>query len=151
MTTDDAQRLLARGVVDLGSKTYLPIGCPACDGTGYRGRVGIYEMLTIDEPVRISVRTGIRDDEIRNLARSGGMRLMQEDALGKVRNGITTLDEVMRVVSFEQAPTIRCHTCGKGLVPSFLFCPYCGADARPAATTPPAQDDRAPGAGGVAG
>src|SRR5204863_5855669 len=105
-------------------------------------------MLIVDEPVRLSVRTGIRNNEIRNLARSGGMRLMQEDALGKVRSGITTFDEVMRVVSFDQARIIRCHTCGVVLVSSCLFGPYCGADARPAAPTPPAQDNRAPGAGG---
>jgi len=151
-TNDYAQRLLAGGIVDLESKMYLPFGCPRCDGTGYKGRVGIYEMLIIDEQVRNSVRAGIRDDEVRDLARSGGMRMMREDALEKVRAGITTLDEVMRVVAFEQSPTIRCLRCGKGLVPNFRFCPYCGAGAPHVATgSRLAEDGRAPGEGGVAG
>jgi hypothetical protein len=76
----------------------------------------------------------MRDEEIRNMARSGGMRLMQEDALEKVKMGLTTLEEVLRVVPFENIQAQRCRKCGKGLAPSFLFCPYCGAGTRPAPT-----------------
>jgi len=149
MTNDYAQRLLAAGIVDFESKMYQPVGCQRCDDAGYKGRIGIYEMLIVDEQVRGSIRTGIRDDEVRNLARSGGMRLMQEDALEKVKQGITTLDEVMRVISFEQALTVRCRNCGKALAPNFLFCPYCGAGTRQVSAGAPrlAQAGRAPGEG----
>ena len=82
--------------------------------------------------MRAAVRSGMRDEEIRNLARSGGMRLMQEDAMEKVKLGLTTLDEVLRVVPFESNQALRCRVCGKGLAPNFLFCPYCGAGARQA-------------------
>ncbi|HEV8384236.1 MAG TPA: ATPase, T2SS/T4P/T4SS family [Candidatus Acidoferrales bacterium] len=134
MNPEYASRLLAAGIVDFDDRMYVPIGCADCDNSGYRGRVGIYEVLTLDEHVRAAIRGSSRDEDIRNLARSGGMRLMQEDAMEKVKQGITTLDEAMRVVPFEHESSMRCRNCSKGLAPSFQFCPYCGAGARPVAT-----------------
>lgn len=130
ITSEYASRLLAAGIVDFENKMYLPNGCNICDNSGYRGRVGIYEILLMDEQIRSAMRNGVRDEEVRNLARSGGMRLMQEDALDKVKQGVTTLEEVLRVVPFDTAVTIRCRNCGKALAPAFLFCPYCGAGTR---------------------
>lgn len=130
MTNEQASRFLTAGIVDFGNKIYIPAGCAKCDNTGFKGRVGIYEVLVLDEQMRAAVRSGMRDEEIRNMARSGGMRLMQEDALEKVKNGITTLEEVLRVVPFDNVQAQRCRNCGKGLAPSFLFCPYCGAGTR---------------------
>jgi type IV pilus assembly protein PilB len=130
--TEYATRLLTAGITDFESKMYVPVGCNDCENTGYRGRVGIYEILVFDERMRAAVRSSTRDDEIRNLARSGGMRPMQEDAMDKVKQGITTLDEVMRVVPFEHEATLRCPSCGKGLASTFLFCPFCGAGTRQA-------------------
>ena len=133
MTPEYAARLLAAGIVDFEDKMCVPTGCAKCDNSGYRGRVGIYELLLVDEQIRSAIRSGARDEEIRNLARSGGMKLMQEDALEKVKQGITTMDEVLRVVPFENSMTVRCRTCGKSLAPAFLFCPYCGSGTRQAA------------------
>lgn len=130
MTQEHASRFLGAGIVDFGDKIYLPAGCSRCDNSGFKGRMGIYEVLVLDEQLRAAVRSGMRDEEIRNMARSGGMRLMQEDALEKVKVGLTTLDEVLRVVPFENIQAQRCRNCGKGLAPSFLFCPYCGAGTR---------------------
>ncbi len=134
MTPEYAARLLAAGIVDFEDKMCVPTGCAKCDNSGYRGRVGIYELLLVDEQIRSAIRSGARDEEIRNLARSGGMKLMQEDALEKVKQGITTMDEVLRVVPFENSMTVRCRTCGKSLAPAFLFCPYCGSGTRQTAT-----------------
>ncbi|MBI1738132.1 MAG: Flp pilus assembly complex ATPase component TadA, partial [Acidobacteria bacterium] len=125
-----AARLLGAGIVDFESKMWVPVGCNDCENSGYRGRVGIYEVLVFDERLRAAVRSSSRDDEIRSLARSGGMRAMQEDAMEKVKQGITTLDEVMRVVPFEHEATLRCPDCSKGLAAAFLFCPFCGAGTR---------------------
>jgi hypothetical protein len=94
--------------------------------TGYKGRVGIYEILVMNEPIRAAVRSGGRSDEIRSLAQSNGMKLMQEYAIDRVRQGLTTLDEVQRVVPFEPIRTTYCSTCQYELSPAFLFCPYCG-------------------------
>jgi type IV pilus assembly protein PilB len=130
MTNEFASRFLAAGIVDFGDKIFQPAGCSQCDNSGYKGRMGIYELLILDDQMRAAVRSGMRDEEIRNMARSGGMRLMQEDALEKVKMGLTTLEEVLRAVPFESAQVHRCRNCGKGLAPSFLFCPYCGAGTR---------------------
>jgi type IV pilus assembly protein PilB len=130
MTNEHASRFLGAGIVDFGGKIYIPTGCALCDNTGFKGRIGIYEVLVLDEQMRAAVRSGMRDEEIRIMARSGGMRLMQEDAMEKVKMGLTTLDEVLRVVPFENVQAQRCRTCGKGLAPTFLFCPYCGAGTR---------------------
>ena len=143
MTDEHAARLLAGGIVDFDSQVHIPAGCSKCDGSGYKGRVGIYELLVLDEQIRSAVRSGARDEEIRNLARSGGMRLMQEDALEKVKLGVTTMEEVLRVVPFDNALTVRCRACGRALAPAFLFCPYCGAGTRHTTAASPRAARRA--------
>ncbi len=137
ITPEYASRLLAAGIVEFENKMYLPAGCSECDNSGYKGRIGIYEILLLDEQVRSAMRNGVRDEEIRNLARSGGMKLMQEDALEKVKQGVTTLEEVLRVVPFDSTVTVRCRNCGKALAPAFLFCPYCGAGTRQVGSSAP--------------
>jgi type IV pilus assembly protein PilB len=136
MTDEHAARLLAGGIVDFDSHVHIPAGCAKCDGSGYKGRVGIYEVLLLDEQIRSAIRSGARDEEIRKLARSVGMRLMQEDAVEKVKIGVTTMEEVLRVVPFDNALTMRCRDCGRALAPAFLFCPYCGAGTRQTAAAP---------------
>src|SRR5581483_5073283 len=137
ITPDYASRLLAAGIVEFENKMYLPAGCSECDNSGYKGRIGIYEILLLDEQVRSAMRNGVRDEEIRNRARSGGMKLMQEDALEKVKQGVTTLEEVLRGVPFDCTVTVRCRNCGKALAPAFLFCPYCGAGTRQVGSSAP--------------
>jgi type IV pilus assembly protein PilB len=140
VTAEYSSRLLAAGIVDFDNTMFVETGCGKCDNTGFKGRVGIYETLIMDEQIRACVRSSFRDDEIRNLARSGGMKMMQEDALNKVKAGITTIDEVLRVVPFEQTTAIsRCRSCGKALAPAFLFCPYCGAGTRQVGSSRPIE------------
>jgi type IV pilus assembly protein PilB len=125
-TPEYVAQLLAAGIEDPGGQMYSPVGCDVCDNTGYKGRVGIFEMLIFDEQIRDSIRSGGRPDEIRTLARNNGMKTMQEDALEKARLGLTTLAELIRVVPFEQFTGLRCLECGRELAQTFLFCPYCG-------------------------
>jgi type IV pilus assembly protein PilB len=101
-------------------------GCELCDFTGYRGRVGIYEMLRFNDALRQSVRSGSQNDQMRILARHNGIKFMQEYALDLVREGVTTFEEVQRVVAFGQASTQTCGSCARELSPHFAFCPYCG-------------------------
>ncbi len=131
ITSEHVARLVAAGIAEIGETMSVAVGCKVCDDSGYKGRCGIYELLYFNEQVRVAVRSETRDDEMRSLARSGGMRLMQEDALDKVMRGITTLDEVLRVVPFENLATQRCAKCEKVLTPAFQFCPYCGTGTRP--------------------
>ncbi|MBU0686852.1 MAG: GspE/PulE family protein [Candidatus Margulisbacteria bacterium] len=77
-------------------------GCKACKNTGYRGRVGIFELLIIDEEIRKMITSKVSSDEIRKYAISRGMKTLLEDGMEKVKAGITTIDEVLRVTELEQ-------------------------------------------------
>ena len=72
-------------------------GCPECRGSGYRGRVGIYELLIVDEPLRQAVCAGAAAGELERIARRNGFQNLREDALARALAGRTTLEEVLRV------------------------------------------------------
>jgi type II secretory ATPase GspE/PulE/Tfp pilus assembly ATPase PilB-like protein len=72
-------------------------GCDQCRGTGYRGRTGVHELLVMDNDLRIEVQKRRGSEELRDMAISKGMRTLQEDGFRVVRDGLTTLDEVLRV------------------------------------------------------
>ena len=122
-----ARQLLLAGATEAPTMQNLPNGCENCDLTGYKGRVGIYEMLVFDEAIRTAIRDGGNSDEIRGIARRSGMKLMHEYAIEHVRAGITTLEEVERVVPIERISSLACPGCQRSLASNFLFCPYCGA------------------------
>ena len=109
----------------------ISTGCDECDLTGFKGRIGIYEMLVLNEAMRGAVRDGGRNDEIRALARRNGMKLMHEYALERVKEGLTTLDEIQRVVPFEQRTAVNCKACHQELAGPHAFCPHCGERASP--------------------
>jgi type II secretory ATPase GspE/PulE/Tfp pilus assembly ATPase PilB-like protein len=73
------------------------VGCPACNSTGYRGRVGIYETFLVDDEMEKFILTSPSIVAMRELAIKKGMVLMQQDGLLKVLEGITTLDEIERL------------------------------------------------------
>src|SRR5260370_22340756 len=91
-----ARQLLLAGATEAPTVQNLPNGCEKCDLTGYKGRVGIYEMLAFDEAIRAAIRDGGNSDEIRGISRRSGMKLMHEYALAHVRARMTTLEEVAR-------------------------------------------------------
>lgn len=137
-------RMAALGMADSPTAQRVPVGCDACDHIGYKGRIGIYEMLTFGESLRAAVREGARNDEVRSLARANGMRMMQEYGSDLVERGLTTLEEVQRVVPFESIlAAAACAGCGRDLRPAFAFCPYCGRSKKesdgPRRATEPSQ------------
>jgi len=72
-------------------------GCPVCQHTGYKGRSGIFEALTVTDEIREAVMRNDNADQIETLAIKNGMETMMEDGIQKVIMGITTLEEVLRV------------------------------------------------------
>jgi general secretion pathway protein E len=76
---------------------YRPVGCEACGGTGYSGRLGIMEMLPMTDTIRSLIMRHAVSGEIRRLAIEEGMQTLYEDGLRKVLAGVVTLDEVLRV------------------------------------------------------
>jgi len=78
-------------------------GCPACGHTGYRGRVGIFELLRLTPALKERIRAGAGEAEIRAAAASGATRWLCDDAVTKIQEGLTTVEEVQRVVRIDEA------------------------------------------------
>ncbi|MEG2739774.1 GspE/PulE family protein [Clostridium sp.] len=77
-------------------------GCPFCNGTGYKGRVGIYEILDINKEVREVISSGRNSDEIRDSAIKNGMKTLRDACVEHVLEGITTIEELMRVAFLKE-------------------------------------------------
>jgi type IV pilus assembly protein PilB len=77
-------------------------GCDACAHTGYAGRVGIFEILRFTDRIRDLVAQHARASEIRAAAWGAGTRFLMEDALAKVRQGLTTIEEILRVIRIDR-------------------------------------------------
>jgi type IV pilus assembly protein PilB len=78
---------------------YRKRGCPRCNQTGYRGRVGIYQLLTMTEELEALAASKASREEIERGALRGGMRTLWDDGLAKVAAGLTSVEELARVVS----------------------------------------------------
>jgi len=77
---------------------YEPGGCVRCAGTGYKGRMGIYELMEIDDEIRELILEKAGDDPLRRAAIAKGMTTLREDGLTKVQQGLTSVAEILRVI-----------------------------------------------------
>lgn len=82
-------------------RLYKPVGCQACGGTGYTGRVSIVELLTMTDTIRGMVMRHATSGEVRQQAIADGMQTMYENGLSKAVAGVTTIEEVLRVTREE--------------------------------------------------
>ncbi len=80
-------------------KTWRGAGCPSCANTGYSGRTGIYELIEINEAIASLILNGENSSSISSRAQKLGMRTLRQDGLARVLEGVTTLEEVMRVTN----------------------------------------------------
>lgn len=95
-----AESLIAAGMSkdDIGTfQTMRGKGCTTCNGTGYKGRVGIYQVMPVYDPIREAVYAGKNSDEINAVAVSLGVKTLRMSALNKVKNGSISLEECLRV------------------------------------------------------
>jgi len=86
-----------------GIKAYRGKGCKHCSHTGFRGRAGIYELLIVDEAIRGLILAKANGQTIRSMARKAGMRTLREDGWRKVLQGVTTVEEILRVTIGEHS------------------------------------------------
>lgn len=84
--------------IPVGTTLYRGRGCPACHGTGYRGRMVLAEVLVLTERMRAEIVRGVEIEELRKLAKEAGLRTMREDGHAKVLAGETTWEEVRRML-----------------------------------------------------
>ena len=76
---------------------YRPAGCEACRNTGYVGRTGLHELVTIDDQIRTMIHANRPEQEIRAYATSKGQRILRQDGQRWVVNGTTSIEEILRV------------------------------------------------------
>jgi type IV pilus assembly protein PilB len=84
--------------VPRGLSAFEPAGCVRCAQTGYKGRTGLYEVLTMSDDVRRLILDGARHDELLAAAREQGMRTLRQAGLAKIAEGVTSVPEVLRVL-----------------------------------------------------
>jgi type IV pilus assembly protein PilB len=82
-----------------GAEPYEPVGCSRCGGSGYRGRVGVYEVMTVSERIRALILERASVDAMVSVAVGEGMRRLRDDGLDKVRDGVTSIAEIERMTS----------------------------------------------------
>jgi type IV pilus assembly protein PilB len=109
--------------------------CPTCQGRGYKGRIGVYEVLRINDNLASAIAKGASTDVIRNLSIETGMKTLLVYGLELVRHGQTTLEEVERMLltdtelesqrRAQALTTLTCQGCCAGLRDEWLECPYC--------------------------
>jgi general secretion pathway protein E len=95
-SSEQTQELKALGV-ESNTILYRGKGCEKCAYTGFMGRMGIFELLVVDDDMRRLILKKADEREIRETARKNGMKTLLEDGLEKIRMGVTTLSEIFRV------------------------------------------------------
>jgi type IV pilus assembly protein PilB len=78
---------------------YRPVGCMSCSNTGYRGRIAVHEVMTMSEEIERLTVARASSAEIAEAARRQGMQTLREDGWAKVRLGLTSIEEILRVVA----------------------------------------------------
>ena len=127
--TPEAETLRAMSVAEAEAATltfYRAVGCDQCNHTGYRGRVGIYEIMPVTDKLRRLISQKGSEAQLRDAAISAGMISLGEDGLLKVKAGQTTPEELLRVVTEVREARTVCPECGINVSPDFVACPSCG-------------------------
>ena len=109
--------------------------CPKCNGVGYKGRCGVYEVMRITENLQTLINQAAPTERIKEVAVEEGMKTLLAYSLDLVRQGATTLEEVERVtftdtgleaeLKAKRKSGLTCRTCSGELQPEWLDCPYC--------------------------
>jgi type IV pilus assembly protein PilB len=127
--TPDAETLRALNLTEETAAHfvfYKPVGCEDCNHTGYRGRIGIYEVMRVSDKVRRLIAQRAGEDMIRDAAIAAGMSSLGEDALAKVKSGLTSAEELFRVVTEVKEVRTLCPSCQAAVGVDFMACPQCG-------------------------
>ena len=126
-------------------KCYRGAGCDTCLQTGHKGRTAAFEILPMTDEIRALIDRGAGEQEIEEAAHGPMGRTMFEDAIQKVRQGITMLNEILRVIPLGstgagvvEAET-TCVSCGQPINEECEICPCCGAAVEETEDVPPLQ------------
>lgn len=124
--TPEKQMLDFLGIGMLENKTYYRgKGCEKCNGTGYKGRIGAYEVMKVNDQIRDLISKGSNSIILKFAALQSGMKTLLEYSLELAREGLTTLEEVIRVTLSSEGLSSLCPGCGKPVGDEFYKCPFC--------------------------
>lgn len=122
--------------VDEAPPVFRGSGCPRCNNTGYRGRTAVMEVLLMTESLRSAIADGQSMANLRRIAVEGGMVTFRDYARYLLTRGLTTPEEILRVLSIEEELThsgpaqVTCPGCGHKNSTEHAFCEECGTDLR---------------------
>jgi type IV pilus assembly protein PilB len=94
MSTPEEEKLMG---IDHSVMVYDAGGCPKCNNTGYNGRTAIHEILLATPRMQVLITSGAKADEIAELAKEEGTLLLRDNVSKLVQNGVTSMDELIRV------------------------------------------------------
>ena len=109
LTEDQRRRLGISDGNTLGTVS-VARGCDHCSQTGYFERVGVFELLVVSDAVREVISERTKSARIKAAAVAQGMKTLKEDGIDKLRAGVTTAEEVLRLASYEDADAGQCHS-----------------------------------------
>lgn len=113
-----------------GTKLYRGAGCKSCSNTGYSGRTGVFEILTVNSRMKSLIAADAPEQELLKAATEAGMTPLHLDGIKKVTSGVTTLEELTRVIYLSKDDEQRegvCPSCHKPVFADSEFCPHCNA------------------------
>jgi type IV pilus assembly protein PilB len=84
-------------------------GCPKCNNTGYKGRVGIHELLVNNEELVEGINKGVETAELKRIGVKGGMKTLHQDSLLKVKDGLSSLAEALSIVPQDMELRLAAH------------------------------------------
>jgi CheY-like chemotaxis protein len=102
-------------------------GCNECGGTGYRGRLGVFEVLPVTANMRAVLMSTPNEGAVAAAALAEGMQTLRASAIGKASAGLTTYEEVLRVTQVDSSSGLHCSACGGALASDMVACPWCTA------------------------
>ncbi|GBE93054.1 type II secretion system protein E [Nostoc cycadae WK-1] len=132
LTFYKANTLTTEALTEAKAKNHV---CPTCNGVGYKGRCGVYEVMRVTENLQTLINQEAPTERIKEVAVEEGMKTLLAYSLDLVRQGATTLEEVDRVtftdtgleaeLRAKRKSGLTCRTCIAELQPEWLDCPYC--------------------------
>ncbi len=124
----DDEMLRSLKIVSPDFQVFKGSGCSKCNNSGYKGRIGVYEIFYVDAEIKRMIHQGATEPELLHAARLTGMKTLIEDAIEKLKQGITTCEEILRVFGPQNTAEITCPHCDASLEQRHRFCPYCGKE-----------------------
>ncbi len=114
--------------VNAGSEAFPAFqerGCDHCNQTGFKGRTGLFELFSVTYEIKQLINSAASESELTRAARWAGMTPLIEDGWAKINKGITSADEVLRVMGPQNTLVVKCPYCKASLKERHRYCPFC--------------------------